>query len=60
MRLARASDGEAFALLTSNETLAARINLDLPLVEAEQVPAAHTDALRVAILAGNEVCREVD
>jgi lambda family phage portal protein len=37
MRLARASDGEAFAILTSNETLAAPINLDLRLVEAEQV-----------------------
>lgn len=37
MRLARATDGEAFAILTSNETLAAPINLDLRLVEAEQV-----------------------
>jgi lambda family phage portal protein len=37
MRLSRASDGEAFAILTSNERLSAPINLDLRLVEAEQV-----------------------
>jgi lambda family phage portal protein len=37
MRLARASDGEAFAILTSNETLVAPINLDLRLVEADQI-----------------------
>ena len=37
MRLSRASDGEAFAILTSNEKLDAPINLDMRLVEAEQV-----------------------
>jgi len=37
MRMARASDGEAFAILTSNEGSPAPINLDLRLVEAEQV-----------------------
>ncbi|MDP6722229.1 MAG: phage portal protein [Pirellulaceae bacterium] len=37
MRMARASDGEAFAMLTSNEGSHSAINLDLRLVEAEQV-----------------------
>ena len=37
MRLSRASDGEAFAILTSNEKSTAPINLDLRLVEADQV-----------------------
>lgn len=37
MRAARAEDGEAFAVLTSNEQLAAPIKLDLVLVEADQV-----------------------
>ena len=37
MRMARASDGEAFALLTNNERLASPVALDLRLVEAEQV-----------------------
>jgi lambda family phage portal protein len=37
MRMARASDGEAFAILTSNPTLAADVQLDLRLIEAEQV-----------------------
>lgn len=37
MRMARASDGEAFAILTSNEGSPSPINLDLRLVEAEQV-----------------------
>ena len=37
MRMARASDGEGFAILTSNPTLATAIQLDLRLVEADQV-----------------------
>lgn len=37
MRLARASDGEAFAVLTSNSALPTSIQLDLRLVEADQV-----------------------
>jgi lambda family phage portal protein len=37
MRLARASDGEAFGILTSNPALATAIQLDLRLVEADQV-----------------------
>ena len=37
MRMARASDGEVFAILTSNDGSPSPINLDLRLVEAEQV-----------------------
>jgi lambda family phage portal protein len=37
MRLARASDGEAFGILTSNPALSTTIQLDLRLVEADQV-----------------------
>jgi lambda family phage portal protein len=37
MRMARASDGEVFSILTSNEGSPSSINLDLRLVEAEQV-----------------------
>ena len=37
MRLARATDGEAFAVLTSNPKLPLPVQLDLRLVEAEQV-----------------------
>lgn len=37
MRVARATDGEAFAILTSNPHLSGDIQLDLRLVEADQV-----------------------
>jgi len=37
MRMARACDGEVFAILTSNEGSPSPINLDLRLIEAEQV-----------------------
>ena len=37
MRVARAEDGEAFAVLTSNEGLPTPVQLDLKLVEADQV-----------------------
>ena len=37
MRLARVGDGEAFALLISNSTVDAKVQLDLKLVEADQV-----------------------
>jgi lambda family phage portal protein len=37
MRMARAQDGEAFALLVSNDALASPVKLDLRLVEADQV-----------------------
>ena len=37
MRLARASDGEAFAMLVSNSELPTSVQLDLRLIEADQV-----------------------
>jgi lambda family phage portal protein len=37
MRMARAEDGEAFAVLSNNEKLASPVSLDLRLVEADQV-----------------------
>jgi len=37
MRMARAQDGEAFAILTSNPKLSTSVQLDLRLVEADQV-----------------------
>jgi lambda family phage portal protein len=37
MRMARASDGEAFAILTNNPALATEVQLDLRLIEADQV-----------------------
>jgi len=37
MRVARASDGEVFAVLTNNEKLSTPVKLDLRLLEAEQV-----------------------
>ena len=37
MRMARSQDGEAFAVLTNNPTLATPVTLDLQLVEAEQI-----------------------
>jgi capsid protein len=37
MRMARATDGEAFAILTNNPALPTDIQLDLRLVEADQV-----------------------
>ncbi|MFN8738273.1 MAG: phage portal protein [Pirellula sp.] len=37
MRMARATDGEAFAILTSNSKLTTSVQLDLRLVEADQV-----------------------
>ena len=37
MRMACAEDGEAFAILSTNERLKTPIQLDLKLVEADQV-----------------------
>jgi lambda family phage portal protein len=37
MRMARASDGEGFSILTSNPSLTTTVQLDVRLVEAEQV-----------------------
>jgi lambda family phage portal protein len=45
MRLARATDGEAFAILTSNPQLASAIQLDLRLMEAEQVTTPDLNVL---------------
>jgi len=42
MRMARAQDGEAFAILTTNPKLPTRIKLDIQLVEADQVAAPPT------------------
>ena len=41
MRMARAEDGEAFAILTSNPKLSTSVQLDLRLVEADQVCTPH-------------------
>lgn len=45
MRMARAQDGEAFAILTSNPRLANQVKLDLRLVEADQVTTPDSSAL---------------
>ncbi|MCE5327888.1 MAG: phage portal protein [Planctomycetaceae bacterium] len=45
MRQARAQDGEAFAILSSNDALNSPIKLDLRLIEAEQVTAAMSQPL---------------
>jgi lambda family phage portal protein len=60
MRSARATDGEAFALLTNNPKLPHAVQLDLKLVEAEQVttPNPRLDATVDGIVfdaAGNPV-----
>lgn len=60
MRSARATDGEAFAVLTSNPRLPHAVQLDLKLVEAEQVttPDPRLDATVDGIVfdaAGNPV-----
>ncbi len=44
MRMARAADGEAFVVLTSNPRLPTDIQLDLRLVEADQVSTPDLDA----------------
>jgi capsid protein len=45
MRMARAQDGEAFAVLTSNPALRTAIQLDLRLIEADQVCTPDFNAL---------------
>ncbi|GIW56316.1 MAG: hypothetical protein KatS3mg082_2720 [Nitrospiraceae bacterium] len=45
MRMARAQDGEAFAILTSNPKLPTPVQLDLRLVEADQVCTPDLSAL---------------
>ncbi len=46
MRMARAADGEAFAVLTSNPKLPTAVQLDLRLVEADQVCTPDLAALK--------------
>lgn len=46
LRMARATDGEAFVLLTANERLEGPVKLDLRLLEAEQVATPTLEALR--------------
>jgi lambda family phage portal protein len=43
MRMARAQDGEAFALLGNNPGLRAPVQLDVRLIEADQVASAYGD-----------------
>jgi len=45
MRMARATDGESFAILTNNPRLNTEIQLDLRLVEADQVTTPDLDRL---------------
>ncbi len=45
MRMARAQDGEAFAILTSNPRLPTPVKLDLRLVEADQVTTPDLSSL---------------
>jgi lambda family phage portal protein len=45
MRMARATDGEAFAMLVSNPQLSSDIQLDLRLVEADQVTSPFANLL---------------
>lgn len=43
MRIARAKDGEAFALLTTNRKLRTPVKLDIKLIEADQVTSPYLD-----------------
>jgi len=45
MRMARATDGEAFAILINNPKLPTEVQLDLRLIEAEQVATPELDLL---------------
>ena len=54
MRMAKAVDGEAFALLTTNPEIASAVLLDLRLIEADQVA---TPTMRLASFLGE---RDVD
>lgn len=49
MRIARAEDGEAFAVLTSNGKLLSQVKLDLKLIEADQVTTPDLNPLNDAI-----------
>ena len=49
MRMARAEDGEAFALFTSNPRLPTSVSLDLKLIEADQITTPDLRPLRGGI-----------
>lgn len=49
MRMARAEDGEAFAVFTNNSRLPTRVTLDLKLVEADQVTTPDLNPLKSGI-----------
>jgi len=52
MRMARATDGEVFAVLTSNPALATTVQLDLRLLEADQVATPDLNPLRTSSVDG--------
>ena len=52
MRMARASDGEAFAILTNNPALPTDIQLDLRLIEADQVATPDLNRLTASAVDG--------
>jgi lambda family phage portal protein len=52
LRMARATDGEAFAVLTNNPRLTTDIQLDLRLVEADQVCTPDLDARAASAVDG--------
>jgi lambda family phage portal protein len=54
MRMARATDGEAFAILTSNPRLPTEIQLDVRLIEADQVATPDLLPLSPTAVDGNE------
>ena len=52
MRMARATDGESFAILTNNPRLNTEVQLDLRLVEADQVTTPDLDQLSTIAVDG--------
>jgi lambda family phage portal protein len=52
MRMARAEDGEAFAILTNNDQLGSAVKLDLRLIEADQVATPDRGILNVNTVDG--------
>ena len=52
MRMARATDGEAFAVLVNNPRLSTQVQLDLRLIEADQVTTSDLDRLSTTAVDG--------
>ena len=52
MRMARATDGESFAVLTNNPRLNTEVQLDLRLIEADQVTTPDLDRLSTVAVDG--------